>query len=294
MTEQFFKELRQLRESQKIELSEISERTNINPRYFESIEKGEFSVLPTVYMRLFLRSYAIEIGADPVKVLEDYELYTTGKIAEKMELKIQPAETTDSAEPQLAVDETPPFHLRKKIVYGVIAIIALFIMIKFVISLLEEQKSVISPVPVQTQPAEEASAEELTPAKRDTLVFSVLPPAAERTESIVYSPTKAISTNATKLPITPPYHFVLTALTKTKVHVSTPRRSLFNAVMSAGEVKQFDFSDTLRFDLWSARHIDASVNGVNLSDDQYLGHDDVAIRASIVTDGSLSVESFRH
>ncbi len=294
MSEQFFKELRQLRESQKIELSEISERTNINPKYFESIEKGEFSVLPNVYMRLFLRSYAIEIGADPVKVLEDYELYTTGKVAEKMELKLQPTESVEPAEPKSPVGATPPFQFRKKLVYGIIAVLALFVMIRFVISLLEEQKSVIRPVPAPTQPAAESWEDENVTVKEEAGTFSVLPPAAKRTESIVYNPANAINTIARKLPIVPPYHFVLTALTETKVHVSTPRKSLFNVIMSADEVKQFDFSDTLRFDLWSAQHVEVTVNGVNLSDDQFIGHDDVAIRASIVTDGSLSVESFRH
>ncbi len=295
MSDQFFKELKQLRESQKIELSEISERTNINPRYFESIEKGDFSVLQNVYMRLFLRSYAIEIGADPVKALEDYELYTTGKIAEKSDHRILPDEPAEPSEREKKTDETPPFQYRNKIIYGIIAIIALFVLIKFVISLLEEQKSVIQPVPVQTgESVTDTSMIKDVSNLESAPVFSVLPPAAERTESIVYSSSKAIKTIATKLPITPPYHFTLEAKVKTKVHVSTPQRSLFNALMSAGEIRQFDFSDTLRFDLWSAQHIKVSINNIDLSEDQFLSQDDVAIRASIVADGSLSVESFRH
>ena len=81
-TQPFFKELKAHRESHNIEISEISERTKINPRFLQAIESGDFSVLPSVYLRLFLRSYAIEIGFDPDKTLNDFELYTTGTISE--------------------------------------------------------------------------------------------------------------------------------------------------------------------------------------------------------------------
>ena len=85
--EPFYIDLKKKRETQGIEISEISEQTKINPKYFIEFEKGNFEVLPQVYTRLFLRSYAIEIGADPVKILENYEFHTTGKIQPKNEFK---------------------------------------------------------------------------------------------------------------------------------------------------------------------------------------------------------------
>ena len=69
-TESFFDALKQHRESQNIEISEICDFTKINPKYIHAIESGEFQILPTVYMRLFLRAYADFIGADSVKALE--------------------------------------------------------------------------------------------------------------------------------------------------------------------------------------------------------------------------------
>ena len=81
--EHFFEQLRIHRESKKIEISEICDFTKINVKYIEAIESGDFNVLPVVYMRLFLRSYARFIGADPSKALEDFELYTTGKVQSK-------------------------------------------------------------------------------------------------------------------------------------------------------------------------------------------------------------------
>jgi len=52
---QFYKELKELRESRKISLEEISDRTKINIQYLQAIESGDFSDIETPYLRLFLR-----------------------------------------------------------------------------------------------------------------------------------------------------------------------------------------------------------------------------------------------
>ena len=70
-SESFFDVLKSKRESQNIEIAEICEFTKINPRYIEAIEQGDFTVLPNVYIRLFLKSYVKFIGADSAKALED-------------------------------------------------------------------------------------------------------------------------------------------------------------------------------------------------------------------------------
>ena len=74
--EPFYIQLKKKREHQNIELKEIAERTKINPKCLNSFEEGDFETLPLVYTRLFLRSYAIEIGADAQQVLEDFEIYS--------------------------------------------------------------------------------------------------------------------------------------------------------------------------------------------------------------------------
>ena len=84
-TEQtFFLALKSHRESNGIQLDEISEFTKINPKYLQAIEDGDFYVIPNVYMRLFIRSYCKYIDADYMQALADYELYTTGKIEPKL------------------------------------------------------------------------------------------------------------------------------------------------------------------------------------------------------------------
>ena len=73
---QFYKELKELRESRKISLEEISERTKINIQYLQAIESGDFSDMETPYLRLFLRAYAEEIGGDSQRSLEQLDSYT--------------------------------------------------------------------------------------------------------------------------------------------------------------------------------------------------------------------------
>ena len=72
----FYKELKELRESRKISLDEISERTKINVQYLQDIEKGAFQDIETPYLRLFLRAYAEEIGSDSQRALEQLDSYS--------------------------------------------------------------------------------------------------------------------------------------------------------------------------------------------------------------------------
>lgn len=88
-TTTFHEELKELRTQQKIELSEISNRTKINIKFLEAIESGDFLFLPHVYVRLFLRAYVVEIGADPVDALNQYELFLSNsgeKLPERLEI----------------------------------------------------------------------------------------------------------------------------------------------------------------------------------------------------------------
>ena len=72
---QFYKELKDLRESRGISLEEIHERTKINIPYLKAIEEGDFTILPIPYLRLFLRAYAEEIGGDSQRALEQLDSF---------------------------------------------------------------------------------------------------------------------------------------------------------------------------------------------------------------------------
>ena len=80
-TKLFYIKLKELRESKGYSLEEISDFAKIDIKYLVSIEKGDFSCLSNVYMRLFLRSYCQYIGVDSKKALNDYEFHTIGAVS---------------------------------------------------------------------------------------------------------------------------------------------------------------------------------------------------------------------
>ena len=127
--ELFFDALKSHRESKDIEISEICEFTKIHPRYIEAIESGDFSVLPTVYMRLFLKAYANFIGADSAKALEDFELHTTGKVRKRAVFEIKPTEDTGNLGEMKEKMESTNQVSPKQIATGAAVIIGLFLVL---------------------------------------------------------------------------------------------------------------------------------------------------------------------
>ena len=145
-TETFYKSLKTHRETQGIQISEISDKTKINSKYFDAIENGQFSILPTVYIRLFLRTYCIEVGADFEQALKDFEKYTTGKVTEKTELKFQPVSDTANIKSTSKDDKLFNENFsRKNIIYVIIGIIIIFSLIQFVSYLSKEAESSVQP-----------------------------------------------------------------------------------------------------------------------------------------------------
>ncbi|RMZ49399.1 hypothetical protein EB821_02570 [Candidatus Marinimicrobia bacterium PRS2] len=173
-TEAFFDALKSHRESQNIEISEICEFTKINQKYIQAIETGDFTVLPTVYMRLFLRAYAEFIGADSAKALEDYELLTTGTIQKKTDIDVKSNDVTEQSQPNIGFEnETPPQITPQKIATGAAVIIGLFLVLYWAGQITSEQNIELenTPAPVETispetpseAPIETAPSEDANP-----------------------------------------------------------------------------------------------------------------------------------
>ena len=154
-TESFFSLLKSHREAKGVEIQEIAEYTKINPKYLRAIESGDFKVLPNVYMRLFLRSYAQFIGADTEQALDDYELHTTGKVSAKMDSMPESSseitsEELNGAAQILGNSPIPP----KQIITGLAVVLGLFFFFNLVSSLTEQQ--------VETPPEVKTEVEEAT------------------------------------------------------------------------------------------------------------------------------------
>ena len=69
----FYLSLKETRESKGIDLQSISEATKINIKYLDAIEKGDLNIVPSTFLRLFIKSYAKYIGIDSNEILREYE-----------------------------------------------------------------------------------------------------------------------------------------------------------------------------------------------------------------------------
>ena len=86
--ENFYEILKETRKTKQITLKEISEYTKINISYLESLENGDFDILPTVYTRLFLRSYCDYIDLDSKSILDELEIFVFGHKGKKDNLLV--------------------------------------------------------------------------------------------------------------------------------------------------------------------------------------------------------------
>ena len=216
-TESFFDALKQHRESQNIEISEICDFTKINPKYIQAIESGEFQILPTVYMRLFLRAYANFMGADSVKALEDYELQTTGTIQKSTDFDLLPKVGIDNSDIAEDTMESSTQISPKQIATGAAGLIGLFLVLYWASEITTQQNSevennpatVIETVPdsppvqeSESVPADDTdsdgSAEKKSPLIEKLVPFD--PSTSLRTESDEgeQTPSVASTSSATK------------------------------------------------------------------------------------------------
>ncbi|MBT6870534.1 MAG: helix-turn-helix domain-containing protein [Candidatus Marinimicrobia bacterium] len=175
--ESFFSLLKSHRESKGVEIQEIAEYTKINPKYLHAIESGDFKVLPNVYMRLFLRSYAQFIGADTEQALDDYELHTTGKVSAKLENAPESTlENPKEGPSMIGNSPIPP----KQIITGIAVIVGLFLFFKLVSGLSEQQVEAETQVKVEAKVEDVPKIESIS-GKPETVEIELTTP-AETTE----------------------------------------------------------------------------------------------------------------
>ncbi len=79
MLQQFADELKEAREKSGLTLKQIAAKTRIDIKFLEAIEIGDFMIMPELYIRAFIRQYAVMIGLDEHQTLRKYELAKDGK-----------------------------------------------------------------------------------------------------------------------------------------------------------------------------------------------------------------------
>ncbi len=87
MLDKFAEELRQAREESEITLQQMAAKTRIDIKFLEAIDNGNFSFLPNIYVRAFIKQYAKTVDLDEEETIKKYELAKQGKLPEKVEIE---------------------------------------------------------------------------------------------------------------------------------------------------------------------------------------------------------------
>lgn len=99
MLDKFVEELRQARVENEITLQQMAAKTKIDIKFLEAIDNGNFSFLPNIYVRAFIKQYAKTVGLDEEETIKKYEAAKQGKLPEKVEAEEEPVEK-DIPEPE--------------------------------------------------------------------------------------------------------------------------------------------------------------------------------------------------
>jgi len=262
---QFFNDLKAKRESQNLSLEEISDFTKIDIKFLVAIEEGDFGCLPTVYMRLFLRSYCKYISADVEETLNDYEFYTIGSKTESKTFSI-PVESDDVDnnidQKELNLPQVPT----AKIVTIAITIIALILTFLLISSIDSDSNP-------QIDSSNKLNTKESS-VKPQKIQYSTLPDDSPLTNRD-FDADNLIAGNKKKIVVSEPFTFRVEALAKTKINVNSGR-IIENKIMEPGQVEIFPIEDKISYDFWSAQHIKCSLNDIDLT--QFFGSEDNSIR----------------
>jgi cytoskeletal protein RodZ len=117
MLDKFADELRLQRENSGLTLQQMATKTRIDLKFLEAIDQGNFSFLPDLYVRAFVKQYAKTIGLDENITLKKFEAAREGKefdqnlpapLVEKIQAEVPKVEEPKTETPATIVKPASP------------------------------------------------------------------------------------------------------------------------------------------------------------------------------------------
>ncbi|MFN3873222.1 MAG: helix-turn-helix domain-containing protein [Ignavibacterium sp.] len=114
MLDKFAEELREQREKSGITIQQIASKTRIDKKFLEAIDQGNFSFLPELYVKAFIKEYAMVIGLDGEETVKKFLIAREGKdyneVLEQEKLEKEKAKEikkTESYQPKPVAKSAP-------------------------------------------------------------------------------------------------------------------------------------------------------------------------------------------
>ncbi len=83
MFDKISEELKQARENASLTLQQIATKTRIDLKFLENLEKGNFTFMPELYIKAFIRDYSKVVGLDETLMMKKYESAKKGQTFEE-------------------------------------------------------------------------------------------------------------------------------------------------------------------------------------------------------------------
>lgn len=110
MLDRFAEQLKKARLKKGISLQQIAAKTRIDIKFLEAIDNGNFSFLPDLYVKAFLRQYAKSVDLDENETVKKYDDALSGKFIEDDEPKslLEQKIEIKTDEPALPIEKQVP------------------------------------------------------------------------------------------------------------------------------------------------------------------------------------------
>ena len=269
---EFYTELKALRKQQDINLEEIHNRTKINLSYLEAIEEGRFDLLPHTYIRLFIRAYATEIGANPDEIVNNLENFLGNKTsAPKPKQKEHPQEVekTESSDK----DQAPLFNngnvknVRTETLKGII-LVGILIFSIYIIRVINQEEAAKTPLEYPSEFIEEGSI----------------------TDQDLQNNFDILSEQIQELKSEPPYIFKLAAAERVWYRTKTDTLKPIENLIPSGDNRLYEFGQTFEILLKHTRGINLYLNGAILNS---INSSSNPVRVTLsVADNTVTIQQF--
>lgn len=244
---EFYSELKELRESQNIDLDEIHSRTKINLEYLKAIESGQFNILPTPYVRLFLKAYVSEIGGDAEEALHQLDLLQGRKVGRRVTKKTDESKTESGSDDQSKKSinlSRPPTKVREDLIKGGVLLI-IFLFAIFIIRQINNERS---PVSIQ-----------------DGEIVRLADPEAVTQDQLVNDYVEAVS-QTIAMPVVPPLKLKIVATDRIWYSMAADTTNKQSGFLSSGEEKSLSFEDQIHVLLRQTADVLMYINGIEVEE----------------------------
>ena len=245
---EFYKELKELRVERGIDLEEIHSRTKISITTLKAIEDGQFSQLPHTYTRLFVRAYALEIGADADDTLRQLERLLgneSGPLNEKNDLEEDTLDKPVENEEEITDSSTSSRtskNVRIDMVKGIV-LVSILIFAIYIIREINEEAAANAPILYSSEFEEEGPiTDQMLQNDYDVIVESVQMMEAEA-----------------------PYSLKVATAEKVWYQTRTDNLSPSDDVLPSGDYRIYEFTDSLDILFKHSESLNLYLNGSALN-----------------------------